>query len=144
MKKENLEIIAKATTLNPFSVEALKDKFVQNLRTFFEEKGISYRELAKIMKKAGSSEEFHYTKTISDMLEGKTPLTVTFTNELGCIINSFAYDIRMTDFLPIKKGLTQKQYLGIAQQVWEDMTNPREARGTIEFNLYAHAIGAVA
>jgi hypothetical protein len=143
MKKENLEIIAKATTLKPFSVEALRDSFRQNLRTFFDDKNISYRELARMMKKAGSSEEFHYTKTIRDMLEGNTPLTVEFTNEFGCVVSS-VYETRLVDFLPIKKRFTQRQYLELAQQVWgEGMTNPREAKGTVIVNLYDSVIGVV-
>jgi hypothetical protein len=144
MKKENLEIIAKATTIKPFSVDALKDSFRQNLRTFFYDRNISYHELAKMMKKAGSSEEFHYTKTIRDMLEGNTPLTVEFTNEFGCMVSS-VYETNLIDFLPIKRKFSQRQYLEIAQQVFgKGMTNPREAKSTIIINLYTHAIGAVA
>jgi len=142
MKKENLEIIAKATTIKHFSEGALKDSFKQNLRTFFQGRRVSYRKLARMMKKAGSSEEFHYTKAIRDMLEGNVPLTVEFTNGLGCLVST-AYKTRLIDLLPLKKRFTQGQYLGIAQQVWgKNMTNPREAKSTVMYNLYCHAVGA--
>lgn len=39
MKRKNLEIMAKATTLKPFSIDALKTIFLENLRDFFNDVG---------------------------------------------------------------------------------------------------------
>lgn len=144
MKKTNLELITKTTAIPSFSIGALKDSFRQNIRTFFEDKKITYEDLAKAMKDAGSSEEFHYVKTVQDMLEGKTPLTVRFTNQFGCMLST-NYDVGLGDFVPIKEGITPQRYLEIAQQIWgKDITNPREAEAIIGTRLYALAIGALA
>jgi len=142
-KKKELEVLAEATTLKSSSVDELQKYFRKNFSQYLKEHDINYRDLAKKSREVGASPEFCFTKNIKTIIEGTSPITIKFANEIGCVLSQF-YNTRIINFVPFRR-MQNRVYLDIANRAFENHTeNPKEAKFAVQYKLYAYTIGAVA
>jgi len=100
--------------------------------------------LAKNLRDIGDSlgdEEFasgfRYAGDLKQILEGNSQLSPHFGNIITGVLQ-----VPITTFLPVELA-SDEAYLTAAKKVFRYITNPKEARLTLNFSLWCYALGSV-